>query len=160
MSTYAFVKRHKVSVVNLAKGLFSLSAVEAEDLANKAGLSLVTHENVIAPYLRDCGKLVRREIYYTVVSERMVEMYIAGMEPTKEILIALVLLLGVEKEKLGFILSKYGYSLSLSLPNDAVVSWYLRNSRQKGLPLLNDINDTLEMLSLPLLTAKNKFDKN
>lgn len=159
MSTHASVKRHKMSVVSSAKELFSLSAAQAEKLANKAGLSLEKYENVIAPYLRDCRKEVRREIFYTVVSERMVEMYIAGKEPTKEILTALVVLLGVEREKIGSILGKYGYTLSLSLPNDAVVLWYLRNSRRKGLPLLNDMNSTLDMLGLPLLTAKNRFDK-
>ena len=159
MSTHASVKRHKISVVNSAKELFLLSDAEAEMLANKAGLSLEKHENIIAPYLRSCGKKVRREIYYTVVSERMVEMYIAGLEPTKEILIALVILLGVENEKMESILQKYGYTFSLSLPNDAVVLWYLRNSGQKGLTLLNDMNSTLEMLGLPLLISKNIFDK-
>ncbi len=40
MSTHASVKRHKISVIKSAKDIFSLSAAEAEALANKAGLSL------------------------------------------------------------------------------------------------------------------------
>lgn len=159
MSTHASSKRHKIRVINSAKELFPLTAAEAEALANKAGLSLAMRENVLAPYLRTCGKKVRREIYCTVVSERMLELYIAGREPTKEILIALVILLGLDNKNFRFILKKYGYALSLSLPNDAIVLWFLRNSTQKGIFLLYDMNCTLEMLGLPLLIAKSKSDK-
>ncbi len=131
-----------------------MSDLDAELLANKAGLSLENHENILAPYLRNCGKAARREIYFTVVCERMVEMYISGMEPTKEILLAIFILLEVEKEQIEELLKKYGYALSRSLPNDAIVRWHLQSSKRTGLPLLNDINDTLGMLGFPLLTAK------
>ena len=135
--------------------LFDLSEDLAESLANKAGLSLRTGENALAELLKNCGSAKRRLIYHSAVSERMLQYYIAGREPTKQALLAIAILLGLAENEIEPLLGQYGYSLSASLANDAVVRWYLERGGRKRTPgLLDEINGTLYDLGLPLLMAK------
>lgn len=47
--------------------------------------------------------------------------------PTKQALLTIVISLHFPIDEIGILLCKYGYCLSESLPNDAVVIWYLKN---------------------------------
>ena len=77
--------------------------------------------------------------------------------PTKQVLLAIVIVLDLSVSDIDRILRSYGYCLSESLAADAVVKWYVDNSRQKGgARLLNEINDTLESMGLPLLMTRTK----
>lgn len=167
-STHGSCKASKISVCQKAADLFQLTEKECESLANKAGLSLCVHKN---------GLLEAYQIYRlqraklppgSTVSERMFQYYITGKEPTKQALLAIAISLGLEFSQIDGILHAYGYCLSKSLPNDAVVSWHLQNrektrqqisSRQHikyryDAPLLYAINEELADLELPLLMTK------
>jgi hypothetical protein len=87
------------------------------------------------------------------VSERMFQYYIAGKEPTKQVLLAIAVSLSLPFDEIQTLLGKYGYCQSLSLPNDAVVLWFLGNGNKRN-NLLFDINAVLEELGLPLLMTK------
>ena len=154
-TTQAVMKKHKLNVIRSAAVLFDLSEDLAESLAHKAGLSLRTGENALAELLRNCGSAKRRLIYHSAVSERMIQYYIAGKEPTKQALLAIAISLGMREEEIGDLLGKYGYCLSASLANDAVVRWYLGNGiGANAQSLLSGINETLDDLGLPLLMTK------
>ena len=138
-----------------AAELFELSENQAESLANKAGLSLCAHENAIAKSLMNCGKNKRRLIYHMAVSERMVQYYIAGKEPTKQALIAIAIILEFSEDEIDTLLKKYGYCLSKSLPSDAIVRWFLQNSSNcSPEKLLYLINEVLDSFNFPMLMTK------
>ena len=68
---------------------------------------------------------------------------------------AIVIALDFSVSDIDRILRSYGYCLSESLAADAVIKWYVNNSRHKsGARLLNEINDTLESMGLPLLMTR------
>lgn len=153
-TTQAVIKKHKLNVVRSAAVLFDLSEDLAESLANKAGLSLRIHENVLAELLENCGSAKRRLIYHSAVSERMIQYYISGKDPTKQALLAIAICLGMREAEIKDLLGKYGYCLSASLANDVVVRWYLCNGIGAAQSLLAGINETLDDLGLPLLMTK------
>ncbi len=142
--------------------LFHLSQDQAESLANKAGLSLFAYSGVqVDPketlifLLKNCNNRQRKQIYHLAVSERMIQHYLTGKTPTKQALLAIAILLGLASEETGALLRYYGYSLSRSLANDAVVHWFME--KDDGIPgaeLLYSINETLDLLGLPLLLTK------
>ncbi len=151
-STHASVKEHKINTVLAAQALFGLSEHQAESFANKAGLSLHKHENALAPLLKNCGGAKRREIYSFAVSERMAQYYIEGMKPTKQALLAIAIIMEMNLAEMEELLKKYGFCLSKSLVNDAVVRWYLQKGG--GSNTLYLINEVLDDLELPLLMTK------
>lgn len=91
------------------------------------------------------------------ISERMLRNYKKTI-PTKQALLAIVIALDFSITDIDRILRSYGYCLSESLAGDAVVKWYVNNSREinSGARLLNEINDTLEKMGLPLLMTRIK----
>lgn len=78
--------------------------------------------------------------------------------PTKQALLAIVIALSFPGSDIDRILRSYGYCLSESLAEDVVVKWYVNNSLQRnnGAGLLNEINDVLETMGLPLLMTRLK----
>lgn len=78
--------------------------------------------------------------------------------PTKQALLAIVIALNFPVYDIDRILRSYGYCLSESLAEDVVVKWYVNNSNQRssGAGLLNEINDVLEKMGLPLLMTRIK----
>lgn len=89
------------------------------------------------------------------VSERMFQYYMKGKIPTKQALIALLIAMGLPLPQIEETLAEYGYCFSPSLPEDAVILWFLQKDPKKGDPLLLcSINETLEELGLPLLMTK------
>ena len=94
------------------------------------------------------------------ISERMLRNYKKSI-PTKQVLLAIVIVLELSVLDIDRILRSYGYCLSESLAADAVVRWYVDNSRQvNGTRLLNEINDVLESMGLPLLMTLSDFKKS
>lgn len=105
--------------------------------------------------LKKCGSGQRRQLYHLAVSERMVQHYLLGKVPTKQALLAIAVILELSMKEMGELLRDYGYSLSHSLANDAVVRWFWENRHDmSGADLLYAINDTLDCLKLPLLMTK------
>lgn len=85
----------------------------------------------------------------------MVQYYIAGKEPTKQALIAIAIILEYNEIEIDLLLRKYGYCLSKSLANDAVVRWFLQSSDgYHCTKLLYNINETLDSLNMPMLMTK------
>lgn len=91
------------------------------------------------------------------ISERMLRNYKSSV-PTKQALLAIVIALDFSVADIDRILRSYGYCLSKSLAGDAVVKWYVNSCRKSknGAGLLNEINDTLEKMGLPLLMTRIK----
>lgn len=78
--------------------------------------------------------------------------------PTKQALLAILTVLNFSVTDMDKPLRSYGYCLSESLAADAVVKWYADNSRQRdnGARLLNEINEVLDKMGLPLLMTRIK----
>lgn len=89
------------------------------------------------------------------ISERMLRSYKSKI-PTKQALLAIVIALNFSASEIDRILRSYGYSLSESLAGDVVIKWYVKNSRQgkSGAAVLDEINDVLEKMGLPLLMTR------
>lgn len=89
------------------------------------------------------------------ISERMLRSY-KSKTPTKQALLAIVTALGLPLSDIDRIMRSYGYCLSDSMAADVVVKWYLENSpqRKNGARLLNEINDVLNKMGLPLLMTR------
>lgn len=174
-STHASAKSHKIKVVLNAMDLFHLPAKQAESLANKAGLSLFrintphkmqasasanvkalpNPQNELKMLLKRCGKDQRKQLYHMAISERMIQYYLTGKEPTKQALLAIIIILDLSMTEIENILQYFGYYLSDSLANDAVVRWFMENNKDVARSeLLYSINETLDMLDLPLLLTK------
>jgi len=142
-------------VIHNASSLFGLTYNEKEILANKAGLSLTCHENGLLDIrCKYQGKL--KNLYGNAqVSERMFRYY-KTIEPTKQALQAIAVSLCLSYYEADLLLHKYGYCFSKSLANDVVAAWYLQIGRQEsnGTSLLNEINETLYDMGLPLLMTR------
>ena len=148
-------KRSILGVIHKAALLFGLSSEQAEALANSAGLSLNIGTGSLTERLGYSGK-PKELCVAACVSERMLRSY-KNSVPTKQVLLAIVIALGFSVSEINRILRSYGYCLSESLAADVVVKWYVNNSRQEsGVRLLNEINDTLESMGLPLLMTRIK----
>lgn len=91
------------------------------------------------------------------ISERMLRSY-KSKTPTKQALLAIVIALNFSIPKIDMILRSYGYCLSESLAGDVVVKWYVNGLRQSksGAAVLDEINDVLEKMGLPLLMTRLK----
>lgn len=89
------------------------------------------------------------------ISERMLRSY-KSKTPTKQALLAIVIALNFSVPEIDVILRSYGYCLSESLAGDVVVKWYVNGSRQSksGAAVLDEINDVLEKMELPLLMTR------
>jgi hypothetical protein len=143
-----------MDVILKASNLFCLSDNEKEAFANKAGLSFCERKNGLAEIIKQYKGKYCDLFNEANVSERMFQYYMAGKEPTKQALLALAISLGLPLDDIEKLLRMYGYCLSKSLPNDAVVFWFLKQQNKRGLFLLSSINNVLDDLDLPLLMTK------
>jgi hypothetical protein len=93
------------------------------------------------------------------VSDRMFRHIKAGRYLKKEVVLALLIVLGLSLNEIQTALKKAGFILSNSLPNDAVVIWMLNNDACNlcGAVRLRTINETLYSLDLPLLMTRLKI---
>lgn len=145
-----------VEVIHKASDFFRLEAGQAEALANSAGLSLNTGSGGLTERLNYSGK--PKELCAAAgISERMLRNYKKGV-PTKQALLAVLIALNFSASDIDKILRSYGYCLSESVAEDAVVKWYAEHwgQRNDGARLLNEINDVLEEMGLPLLMTRIK----
>ena len=143
-------------MIHKAKDFFGLDFGQAEALANSAGLSLNFKPGSLTERLSFSGK--PKELCSAAgISERMLRNY-KNAVPTKQALLAILTALNYSSAEMDKPLRSYGYCLSESLAADAVVRWYADNSRLKdnGAGLLNEINDVLEKMGLPLLMTRIK----
>lgn len=89
------------------------------------------------------------------VSERMFQYYGRGKAPTKQALTAIAVILGMDEDKTNSLLNGYGFCLSKSLINDAVVRWFIQSNYENNTKdVLQDINETLACMGLPMLMTK------
>ncbi len=155
-STHATCKNAKISVCKKAADIFQLTPDECEKLANKAGLSLCSRPNALIEIYQNNNYRHPKLSKNTVVSERMLQYYMTGKEPTKQALLAIAITLGLELSQIDTLLHAYGYCMSKSLPNDAAVLWHLQNKdcTQYNTLFLYTINECLAELELPLLMTK------
>lgn len=154
-STHALCKKAKITVIEKAALLFGLTGKESELLANKAGLSLSAHSNCLADVICQYDGKYCELLEKANISERMFQYYMAGKEPTKQALLAIFISLDISLDDMQLLLKNYGYCISSSLPNDAIVRWYLQHSVKTGnVSLLYLINEVLDTLDLPILATK------
>lgn len=155
----------KYNTIINAGNLFGLSNAETEELANKAGLSLQYHGK--SDFIPHIGKLLSeytgklKDLYETAfVSERMFRYMKQGKHLKKEPLLAILIALNRNVDDIQECLKRAGYILSKSLPEDAIITWILKNetsipSHNKAFRI-NSINDTLHSFNLPLLMTRIK----
>ncbi len=156
-STHLTSRNAKKEVALKAGKLFRLTAEECETLANKAGLSFGVGNYGLEELIKVSGYPGRRAdlLRNAGVSERMFQYYLTGKIPTKQALLALAVIMELPLSRIEELLTRYGYCLSKSLPNDMVVLWFLNNDhRETGARLLDAINLVLDDLKLPLLMTK------
>lgn len=149
-------KKSIIEVIHNASDFFGLDAGQAEALANSAGLSLNTESGGLMGRLKYSGK--PKDLCKAAgISERMLRNYKKDV-PTKQALLAIVIALNFSASEIDRILRSYGYCLSESIAEDAVVKWYVNYWKQRndGTRLLNEINDLLEKMGLPLLMTRIK----
>ncbi|WP_027296997.1 hypothetical protein [Robinsoniella sp. KNHs210] len=155
-STHALCKESKKAVIIKAALLFDLDHQQSELLANKAGLSLCQYKEGLAKICENYNENYKVLLQKASVSERMFQYYLKGKVPTKQALLAIAISLDLSFAELDDLLHAYGYNLSKSLPNDAVVLWFLKsnseNTNRKF--LLDSINEVLAELELPVLMTK------
>ena len=144
----------KLSVIRRAAGLFGLTALQSEKLANRAGLSLSPPTNHLQKMLSSYRGRQHIILARANISERMFRHYVSGMIPTKQALLAISITLNPSLSFAQNLLKNCGYCLSKSLPNDCIVLWYLVNCSNYGNYLLDDINSTRDDLGLPLLMTR------
>lgn len=154
-------RESKKRVIYSCARVFNLNAEEAELLANKAGLSLF-YDHDFCGYFHQllAGKRGRYKSICEAanVSERMFQYIKSKKKPSKETLLAIAISLGLGIDEIQLLLKKAGYVLSASLPNDAVVYWFLSGERKAdgNIPVLFHINEVLADLKLPLLMTRFK----
>ena len=146
-----------LKVIGNAGIFFGLSQTDMEALANKAGLSLHEHKNVLEKLRQDFNGTLKSMYENASVSERMFRMY-KTREPAKHALLAVLISLELPYEKIDEILRCYGYCLSESLANDMVVTWFIKSHqyRRGGVQLLVEINEVLHNMGFPLLMTRLK----
>lgn len=154
-------RQSKIQLIASCAEIFHLTAEETELLANKAGLSL-SSDHDFSGYFRKLlnGRRGRCKSICDAanVSERMLQYIKSYRQPSKETLLAIAISLGLEIDEIQHLLKKAGYTLSASLPNDAVVCWFLSGDRKVDgtVPVLFHINEVLDELKLPLLMTRIK----
>ena len=88
----------------------------------------------------------------------MLQYYLAGRQPSKQALLAILILLEQAEtgKQLQAALNTQGYCLSKSLANDMIVFWFLFAQRPSPEPtaILQNINITLHEFKLPILMTK------
>lgn len=140
-------------VIHMSAELFHLTDMEAESLANSAGLSLQYSGGDIVRELKYEGKLVEL-CHKASVSDRMLRLY-RHKTPAKQTLLALAASLNKSCSETDKLLHKYGYCLSESIVGDVVVKWYMEKYKGgEDNQLILTINETLDEMNLPLIMTK------
>lgn len=151
-STSSIYNKTKRQVIQKAQKLFSLSPEQAEDLANKAGLTLerppIFRLSDILDRFHTKNSLIYQRAF---VTERMFFYYKNGDHITKESLLALAVLSGLAADETDILIRQCGFCLSRSMPADAIVAWFLQC---RDLADVNSINEVLYELELPLLGTR------
>lgn len=149
-----------LKVILNAWKLFDLSQTEKESLANSAGFSFRESEFTLDEALSQYKGKLKTLYDSSLITERMFRYYRTNFHPPKQALLSLSVILNLSPDEIKKLLNHYGYCLSDSLINDAVVLWSLtsgateanRNNRQI---LLLEINETLHSMGLPILGTNN-----
>ena len=137
--------------------LFPLNLEETEELANKAGLSILYFDIDEGFPLFDTQWFCsgRQLCHDANITERMLEYIKGGMRPSKETLLSIAISMGYRVEEIQKLMKTCGYVLSDSIPADRVVLYYLiNNDVVGGTSLVWQINTILEELELELLGTK------
>ena len=137
-----------------ASKILGLDKVTAEELANSAGLS---NEYIGGPLIDNLGysgkiiELCRK----AMISDRMLRIY-NHKHPTKQTVIALAIAANKSCDEIDSLLHKYGYCLSDSVVSDVVIKWHINHYKaaSNSTQMLDEINDTLEKMGLPLLMTR------
>lgn len=114
-----------------------------------------------AEYFRKIIKIkhIKGKVLYTkaMISERMYQYICHGKHITKYSLTAIGIILQYNYKEIDNFLVNAGYKLSNSIINDAVIMYFLKNSKLKETDLLDEINYTLQDLFLPLLMTRDSL---
>ncbi len=154
MHSYSTQSKQSIyRVIYQARDVFALTEVQAEKLANSAGLSLEYKGGGLVEALGYKGK--RTELCAcAMVSERMLRLY-KYKTPPKQTLLALAMALCKNYAETDTLLHTYGYCLSDSIVGDLVVKWFLTESENcKSEHLIFRINEILLKMELPLLMTR------
>ncbi len=141
-------------MIHNAYDLFELDNSSAERLANSAGLSNEYEGGSLIENLGYTEKIIEL-CKKAMVSDRMLRLY-NHKTPTKNTVMALALATMKNYSEIDNILHKYGYCLSDSIIADIVVKWNVSNHniKYRSIILLDEINDTLDKMGLPLLMTR------
>lgn len=135
---------------------------EAEDLANKAGLTVTKTTEFIPAFdsvLKKYPHSYRTLCKESCVDERMLRHLRNGKFLRKESLLAILIAAEVNFEDIQIVMGSAGYVLSDSIPAEAVIKWMLLNNGGViGFNLLQQINETLHTYDLPLLMTR-EYDR-
>ncbi len=157
-------KNFKQRVIKNVQSLFSLNDKEAEDLANKAGLTLEQKESfqTCLIILKNKYEKKSRLFYQNAnISERMFQYIKNGKNPTKETTLAIAVSMNLTPEDTQRLLRSAGYVLSKSIPSDAVILWLLSNEEHnQNASKLFQINEVLYALDMPLLMTREKNERH
>ena len=147
-------KKSVYDVIHNASSLFELGKEAADKLAYSAGLYLGYEGGSLIGNLGYSGKIVEL-CEKAMISDRMLRLY-NHKTPTKQTVMALAVTLDKSADELDELLKKYGYCLSDSIITDVVVKWYILHSYKNHCEklLINDINEILDAMGLPLLMTK------
>ena len=150
-----------INVIEAAAKLFGEE--EANTLSYKAGFTRKLNEksNVeFKKFLDDKLSLItstKAELYEQAgIDERAFYRIKTGKHLRKELLLPILITMNLTLEEIAEGLNLAGYCLSSSIPTDLLVTHFIKN-RQKYMPhivLINEINDTLESLDMPLLMSR------
>ena len=137
---------------------------EAEDLANKAGLTLEQKESfqTCLIILKNKYEKKSRLFYQNAnISERMFQYIKNGKNPTKETTLAIAVSMNLTPEDTQRLLRSAGYVLSKSIPSDEVILWLLSNEEHnQNASKLFQINEVLYALDMPLLMTREKNERH
>lgn len=148
-------KKFRADVIKNAAGLFCLNEKETEELANKAGLTMMKTGETgmsLTRLLNSYEGSIKNLLIRSNVTERMLEYIRKGRIPTKETIIGIAIALGLNEAELRELLACYGFVLSKSMPNDMVILFELKNNTGDG--LVSRINNILDELGLPILGTR------
>ena len=138
--------------------LFELTPKETELLANKAGLSITHFDSAKGfpsfdtQWILSSACSQKELALHTNITERMLGYILSGRHPSKSALLSLAISQGYSIDHIQLQMKKAGYVLSMSIPSDIVILYYLSHPpRANPLPLVWQINLILDELGLPML---------
>jgi len=153
----------KQKTIGNAKTLFNLNETKTSELAKKTGISwsdtsseLERKQLFIAEFASKLkgfnGK--QQDLYEQAgIGKRSFYYIKAGEKLRKESLLALLIVMELTKKEIDTLLNLAGYCLSGSHPADIVINALLEEHafKKDGLKQLNEINEVLYTLELPLI---------